>query len=657
MKRARVAAAAALVALALPGTASAFYGNGAQIVSADFARLEQGDDTTVFAAISGNGRYVAIQTRARNFFADDDPDPPGAYRAGGIFRFDLETRTLVKVADGDLFDEDDNAFLRRGASNPSISADGRYIAFATAEPLVPADANDNGDVYVRDMALATGAPGAFDLVSARNGGNVSATYGPPSIPIPGGDPGADVSRGVAISADGQLVAFRTDVASDLPASVGLDAGPGQVMVRNRALDTTTLATRTEPGGDPAGGAVGAAISADGTTIAWTGGNASAQTRFLTGENPDPGFLYYLWRRIADGPSAPTRRVTGLADPDDPACPPAATTPFDQTSTGPCYGPLTDQEANRANISAQLPALSGDGYTVAFLTGSGPRPLAFTGPGLDLYVTDMRAGVSRKQGTVELTRDTVGNDTATNPPISSIAMSSGGRYMAIASVRTRFALPALRLTGDPRAVPAARELYVVDLVARTLDRVTRSAVGGDVDADVLNGLSISTDGSRVAFASLAGNLFFGDANQRADAFVATRRPDPSSQPPPSGPNGGPDGTVETDPDRSGPRITARARSRRNGVVTVTVTVPAAGGVKAVARARAGRPRKLRTLATGTVRAKSRGRVQITLRPVRRYRAELRRRRSIPARIRVTYVASRGGRRLSTAARVTFRQRAR
>ena len=29
---------------------------------------EQGDAATVFAAISADGRYVAIQTRARNFF-------------------------------------------------------------------------------------------------------------------------------------------------------------------------------------------------------------------------------------------------------------------------------------------------------------------------------------------------------------------------------------------------------------------------------------------------------------------------------------------------------------------------------------------------------------------------------------------------------------
>ncbi|HSS39465.1 MAG TPA: hypothetical protein VLT58_11905, partial [Polyangia bacterium] len=144
-------AALALAVLATPGPCAAFYDNGfdgvpgAFLTSADYSRLEQADDTTTFATISADGRYVALQTRARNFFADDDPDPPGQYRAGGIFRFDLQTRALQKVADGDVFNEADNSFVRHGASNPSIDADGRYIAFSTDQQLVPADTNDNID--------------------------------------------------------------------------------------------------------------------------------------------------------------------------------------------------------------------------------------------------------------------------------------------------------------------------------------------------------------------------------------------------------------------------------------------------------------------------------------------------------------------------------
>jgi Tol biopolymer transport system component len=658
MRRLALAGILALALLA-PASASAFYGYGAQIVSADFARGEQGDDATTFAAISADGRYVAIQTRARNFFADDDPDPPGRYRAGGVFRFDLATQTLAKVADGDLFDEATNQFLRRGASNPSISADGRYVAFATAEPLVAADLNDHVDVYVRDMNVAIGQPGAYDLVSARDGGDVPAAYGTPAVPTPGSEPGSDVSRGVAISADGRRVAFRTDAPTDLPASGAVDVPAGQVFVRDRVADTTTLVTaKRDPESGamtsaPAGGAAGAALSADGTTVAWTGGNAGDQTRFLGGENPEPSFPYYLWRRVADGPAAPTRRITGLADPDDPACPPGSSTNFDQSSTGPCYGPLTDQEANRTSISGQLPALSGDGLTVAFLTGAGPRPLAFTGPGLDLYVTHMDSGLTRKAATVELTRDTVGTDAATASPLGSVAISRDGQHLALTTVRTKFVLPALEQVDEPRQVPGPRELYAVDLGAGTIERVTRSYSEGDIGADVLNGPTLSADGSRIAFAAFASNLFYGDANQTTDAFVAERLPEEPPGALPVAPGAGRESSIEED---RGPSIRVRARARPGGVVVLTVSVPAAGGLKALAKAAAGEPRKQRILATATARARglTRSEVKLTLRPVARYRPELRRRGEIKGRAVVTYVAARGGRKAISTRTVVFRE---
>jgi hypothetical protein len=269
---------------------------------------------------------------------------------------------------------------------------------------------------------------------------------------------------------------------------------------------------------------------------------------------------------------------------------------------------------------------------------------------------MSPGISRKQATVELTRDTVGGDPATSPPLGSVSMSAGGRYLAIATVRTRFALPALELLDEPRAVPGPRELYVVDLQERTLERVTRTYWGDDIEADVENGPTISADGSRVAFTSFAGTLFHGDANQRADAFVAERQREQGDEQPPPPPGAGVASTIEGD---GGPRIGVRARSRPDGTVLLTVSVPAAGAIRAVARARAGSPPRSRALAvaTGRARGEARSSVLLQLVPVRRYRSELRERAVVPGRASVTYVASRGGRRASVSLSVSFRHRSR
>jgi Tol biopolymer transport system component len=661
-------AAAALAALAGPASAGAFYANaadgveGAELVSADYARLEQGDETTRFAAVSGDGRYVAMQTRSRNFFADDDPDPAGEYRAGGIFRFDLQTRALEKVADGDLFRESDNEFLRRGAANPSISADGRYVAFSTAQQLVPADADSAVDVYVRDMTKAEGEAGAFKLVSARDGGETPASFAAPQSPSPSGNPGAEVSPGVAISADGTRVAFRTDAESDLPAQPGLSTPAGQIFVRDLATQTTTLVTATRNPGtgamtaQPAGGALGAALSADGSTVAWTGKNAAAQTHFLGGENTDPSFNFYLWRRAPFGPIQATRRITGLADPDDPVCRqmeeanPGLVTNFDPGGTGPCFGPLTDQEATRSDIGSQLPALSGDGFKVAYLTGAGPRPLVQSGPGLDLYLTDMSPGPSRKTANIELTRDGTSGDTATSSPLSSVAMSSDGSHLAITTSRTQFTLPALQLVGTARAVPGPPELYVVDLQSRTLERVTHSISGGDVDGGVQDGVTLSADGSRVAFSSFAGNLFRGDANQRADAFVATRLPQPSGAGPGGGGGGG--GASSVKEDRAGPRVSVRAKAKAGGVIVLTISVPTAGAIDAVATARTGKPPKTQELAARKTRARGKGSFNVVMRAAPRFRAALKRGQKLHAQVRVTFTPAAGGKRLRASTALDF-----
>jgi hypothetical protein len=637
-----------LLALVLaPAPAAAFYGNGAEPVSVHLERLEQGDDGSSFAAVSGNGRYVAFSTRARNFFADDDPDPAGRYRAGGIFRRDLVTGKLELVADGNFFQKSDDAFVLRGAQDPSISADGRWVAFHTAQQLVSADADHHVDVYVRDMNVPARSAGAYDLVSAIG------PYEPPTTPAPAGNLGSDTYRGAAISGEGRFVVFRNAAATTtLPA--------GQVLVRDRTAGTIRVVTQRAGTGDPAGGGSGpAGISEDGSTVVWTGKNAPAQARFLNGEPRDDNANYYLWRRMADGPAAVTRRVTGAYDPDDPGCSPTTVVSTDPTATGPCYGPLTDPEGIRSDISGLLPSLSRDGRRVAFLTGAGPRPNNLTGTGLDLYLTDMTPGRTRKATTIELTREGPPGDPGASTPIDSLAMSADGRWAAIATTRTSFVLPALRLTSPPALSADARELYVVDLQRRTVERASRDAAGDEIEPDgLLRGLTISRDGARVAFASASPDHFVGDANDRSDSFAVTRQPEPVAERPPPPPPPDPPPVQFDDPDPGRPTLGARVKRGGGGTLRLTVAAPSAGQLDTSARARVRVKRGRRTRVVEATVARRRriveeaGNVTVVLKPGRRYMRELRRRGRLKARIAVTFETAPSGARLNRALRGTF-----
>ena len=242
------------------------------------------------SALSADGRYVAFQ---------------GTIDEGrkGIFRVDLETGVVARVATGGAYE---TGAPGADARAPSISADGRYVSFTTAAPLDPVnDTQAKSDVYVADMDAT---PPTYELASALDGSTVALSGNSLASPR------------VALSADGRKVAFVSG---------------GQVYLRDLDTRRTTLVSvrrdpqtgETKPGVPVSGGAVltkeqlpllsGAALSADGTTVAWIGAHLPEQVPLLADEataisqRDEAGVLPYaepLWRRIADGSVAPTRRI-------------------------------------------------------------------------------------------------------------------------------------------------------------------------------------------------------------------------------------------------------------------------------------------------------------------------------------------------------------
>ena len=206
----------ALLAFAAPAYAiygPAAGGLGAEIVSVDNASDEQGDAPTTDAAISANGQYVVFQTRATNFFEDDGdrrwrarttrhPARRGRLSLRPLHR--ANSRSSPTAARYITEGPEAGKLIFRGAQNPSISADGRYIAFSTAQQLVPQDTNENVDVYVRDMDVPLTADrqesGAYTLVSAqrRQAKNRPHTTHP-TPPLPGEIRARKYGRDTAIS--------------------------------------------------------------------------------------------------------------------------------------------------------------------------------------------------------------------------------------------------------------------------------------------------------------------------------------------------------------------------------------------------------------------------------------------------------------------------
>jgi dipeptidyl aminopeptidase/acylaminoacyl peptidase len=102
----------------------------------------EGNDDTFQASISADGRFVAFSTWATNFARVDGQE---VYLRDRL----LGTTELVSRSTG-------GAHGNGGSMMSALSADGRYVAFASgASNFVGGDANGTWDVFVRDRTLGT----------------------------------------------------------------------------------------------------------------------------------------------------------------------------------------------------------------------------------------------------------------------------------------------------------------------------------------------------------------------------------------------------------------------------------------------------------------------------------------------------------------------
>jgi Tol biopolymer transport system component len=643
---------AAFAALLGPGTSAADFGP-IQLVSKSASEQAA---VALAPALAADGRYLAFQGTI------------GGLR--GVFRKDLETGAVEPVAVGSAYE---GGAPGADSSAPSISAGGRYVSFTTKTPLDPIDDTQPGssDVYVADMGIPSSP--AYELASALDSSRVGLAYE--------GAGGSVASGRVALSADGRKVAFVTTATSDLTSgpggsTAGTPTPAGQVVLRNlETMETTLVSAERDPGagamtGLPVpGGAViekaqlpllkGAALSADGTTIAWLGANLQDQVPLLPGEaaaiSAEDGASAFpydepLWRRVADGPQAPTRRIVG----------------------GDASAPFADLTGRNTEFNAAegwlgvagidgVPRLSADGRGVALIG----NPTNAT----NVFVVDMHDGLSRAEAVRQLTgevpiRPTEPESTINKEPyvalnghVFGLAISSDGERIAFATARQQFPLSPPNLVGSPPGSLGLVELYRIDLEDEVLQRVTHGVEGAGEASLAPTGTgesgagagapSFGEGGRLIAFSSTASNLVEGDGNEAADAFLVEDLTSPATaggssiSPPPSSPIRKP---------RWG--IVLSASSLPNGDVRLVATVPAAG----VLRARAGAvlgpaPAPPRRLAATRARARAGGPVALTLRLPRRYRRLARSREGLYATAKVSFRGA-GGKPLHGGLEVRF-----
>jgi WD40-like Beta Propeller Repeat len=612
----------------------------------------------------------------------------------GVYRRDLRTGEVALVAGEAPVDAStaEKLLSAPDASAPSISADGRYVVFTSAAVLDPQDegseeedANGCPQVYVRDMDLTSTASGAYVLVSAVNGGSESLTYekhcaaGSSTALAIGG---AQAAAGVSLSADGQEVAFTVSSSSDLSGPctgmpVKCPTEASQVAVRDLQTKTTTLVSLTPEGAPTPGGgafpsaeeeqhtgssqvatesqepvASSAAISADGSTVAWQGTNVPAQVppaadvvSGMSGRGGAALEVEPLWRRIADGSTAFTRRL------------------LNEAGLNFYFGPSheSSQEVEGGALAPLgkvfvAPALSANGNTVATVANA---PTA-TNEGSYQFI-----GYSGALPPAEAYAIQVDNDPTTPPRVtpltatldfaalnsilggvSDVTISPDGSRVAFNTRRVSFALASPTLVSPPTQEVANAYTYVANLQLGTLQRVTSTYEGTPPDGEP-GQLSFAGDDLSLAFASSASNLFYGDVTPGASQVYLTQEASSPNQVAPQ--------SLSPPPLEALPTpawlLSAIAIPQPDGSVTVDAYVPGAGklAVRASAqlpsaaphksaKTKGGRPKAHKSKAGKTVQVSARTVGQLTA--VAHGSSELRLRLRVSAAYR-ELVADKGG----------------
>ena len=329
------------------------------------------------ASISGDGRFTAFESGASNFVDGDTND------ARDVFLHDLETGETIRVSVSSDGEETDNGT----AENPSISADGRYIAFeATARNFVGEEQNGESDIFIHHRLTG---------ITTR-------------ISVPGsGEPGNGDSSEPSLSADGRYVAFASK-ASNFVALETEGINWSDVFFADRDTDedgiydelgaTNIVQISVNGVGEVAeGGSFRPSISADGRFIAF-----DSTAVDLVAHETAVGLDVFVHDRDTD--------EDGI---------------FDEAGATELYHVSVDSDGNAANDASSFPTISADGRYVAFRSLATNLVDGDTNNQYDIFVHDM---VTRQTTRVSVD----GNGNQANGHSDDASISGDGQLVAFQS---------------------------------------------------------------------------------------------------------------------------------------------------------------------------------------------------------------------------------
>ncbi len=387
-----------------------------------------------------------------------------------------------------------------GGTYAAISGSGRYVAFESpALDLLPGVISGSWDTYLHDQQT-----GKLERDSTAAGG------------APVYNPGAYTSP-PAVSADGRFVAFMSQ-AEKLVANDGNNSP--DIFVHDRQTDTTELISVALTGKSGNDASYTPAISADGRFVVFQsfasdlvkGDTNNSMDVFIRDRQAGTTELVSVTSSGAQGSDLHDYGFPGLSVSNDGRYVAFAYQNL-PVSGSPTAGPniyLRDRQARTTRwiASGTLPALSGDGRFLAFVTTSALNPDDTNG-GADVYLLDLGASQSSRQfervSIPNAVPETSGAE-ITDPP----SLSADGRFIA-------FETTAGLVSNDTNRIA---DVYTRDRQAKTTSLIS-AAPDGSAGNGESHFPSISADGSQIAFTSMASNLVANDTNGQNDVFVYYR----------------------------------------------------------------------------------------------------------------------------------------